>query len=339
VEREHEQKLKHDAIDRKKIYFQDLHKQYIERQRFIEDEINRNKNEQLAILQKNKENEEIKQYMLERMKKKYYEILDYNKYVLLYNDDFNIWKNKRKQNITLRYDLFNTMFDIETIQFAYNDYNEDSSKNYHFGPSIINENILDNLIMPDDSSIIIPETQSLNISLYDKLDRLTFEDHSSNNNSNLMALDQSPGAKQPLPRFYLKNFIINEIIEPMIGSVVKTKKIVNVPQTFALPKEISTDIFEVVNQMQALLVERNNKEDILIEIPINVFIEELFNDIIIKQYKIVNTTFVHMIKYKYHILEVFNFVKNVFLAGGSDILNTIIEHYIDFNSKIFEIIF
>jgi hypothetical protein len=294
-------------------YFQDLHEQYIQRQKQIQDEVAKKKQEQIELVRRNKKDEEIKKYMLERMRKKYADILEYNRYVLLFNDEFNMWKNSRKVNNNLRYELFSIMFDYEHIELAYSDYSTNKA-NYHQIKNNIH-NISE-----------IQDNQSVNMSLYDKFDNLIIEE----------PINTSPVIDNPI-QLLIKNHITKDILNPIIDNIFKeNENIVALPRKSIKPeqKNINSEIFETINQIQAILLERDQKEDIQIEIPISILIEELYYDIIIKQYKIVNTTFVYMLKYKYRISIIFDFLKQVFLSSSCDITNNLIESFIDFNSKL-----
>jgi hypothetical protein len=313
----HEEAFKlEQEIQSKKTYLQKLQNQYYQRQREIEEEINKKKMEQLELVKRNQQDEEIKRYMLEKMKKKYSEILEYNRYVLLFNDEFNMWKNNRKLNSTTRYELFSIMFDYDHIGHAYSDYLVDKT-NYHY----INDKELDLHDFAKDS-----ESHSvINLSIYEKLDNLSVEEQSIS-----------------LPDIYISNFIINDIINPIIENMATQKAILHTkvrvelkPKFPVIPdnKIINTDIPETINQIHTILIERNKKEDILIEIPVSILIEELYYDIIIKQYKIVNTTFVYMLKHKFKILTIYEFLHNVILSKSSDVISNLIEHYIDFKSN------
>jgi hypothetical protein len=315
-ERVEEVRKREEEVMRRRRYLQDLQNQYQQRQKAIEDEINRKKAEQLELVQRNKQEEEIKKYMLEKMKKKYSEILEYNKYVLLFNDEFNVWRNSRRENSNARYELFSIMFDYDHIEHAYSDY-LGNRKNYHYKDE---ELILDSISLQEISKD--NDTQSIvNISLYDKLENLNFEEQHS--------------MISALPSLYIKNYIFNDIINPLVTAAIEQasrEKVLHKYPVIPDNSGISSDVYETINQIQAILIERNKREDVQIEIPISILIEELYYDIIIKQYKIVNTSFVSMLKHRYRISVVFEFLHSVLLSANCDIINNLVEHFIDFNT-------
>jgi hypothetical protein len=321
MEKLEEQKQRESEIERKKKYLIDLQNQYLQKQREIENEILKKKSEQIQMINFKKEADDMKKFMLEKLKKKYFEVLEYNRYVLIYNDEFNIWRNQRKLNTNLRYELFNIMSDYNSIEQAYSDVNPQGGTNYHYRQS---EEVLS---IADITLVAENDTSTMNISLFERLENLTVEERMNNTSVNLT---------EEINKILIENFIKNEIVLKFIDEAVNIKETAIKPKEPEIikniTKSISPDILETINKIQALISERSN-EDITVEMPINILIEELFYDIILKQYKTVNSSFVYMMKYKYRISSIFEFLWKVFLSANCDIINNLIEQYVDFSGK------
>jgi hypothetical protein len=236
---------------------------------------------------------------LKHLQETYRNILDHNKYILLYNNDFNIWRTKRRNNNDKRYELFNNMFDEININQVYQEFK--TTKNYHY---IIEEDVM------NISEIPIVETPT-QVSMIINI--------------------------QETPQINITNYIQNNIIIPIIDNVIKKDS--DKVQKKKIPKffnknEIQSEVFEVINQIQNLISDNNIYENYHIEIPVNILLEEIFFDIIIKQHKIVNNCFVFMMKNKFNIFHIMKFLKEICLCNSGDIISNFSEQIIDFRCII-----
>jgi len=104
--------------------------------------------------------------------------------------------------------------------------------------------------------------------------------------------------KEQISKF-IKNDIFNKIITDVVEkNSIKKKSIPKIIPKFKNQSTIINEINEIINRI-GVLISENSESQNQFDTPIKIIIQELFYDIIIKQYKIVNKCFIMMLKTKY----------------------------------------
>lgn len=150
--------------------------------------------------------------------------------------------------------------------------------------------------------------------------------------------------KISFPKFFISNIIYNDILLPIIETSLelatekikketkKKKKMVKFTSHAKTSKQVDNEVSEILNKINVLLQENVPDNGDKNEIPVQTIIQEFFYDIIIKQYKITNHSFVLMLKNKFHLLSYFDLFNQIFLCNRGDLNLHFIESIFDFRT-------
>ena len=151
--------------------------------------------------------------------------------------------------------------------------------------------------------------------------------------------------------FIIYNIIYSNIINPIIETAIdignkrinesQSKKlhIINFTTHAKTSKEVDLEVSEILDKIKILLNDNsnNNKANLNeIEIPIQIIFQEFFYDIIIRQYKITNHSFVLMLKNKFYLNKYLNFFHDILLCYSGDLILRFVESVFDFRTLSFK---
>lgn len=324
---------KEKEIEKKKKYYDLIQKQILEKKILIEEDIRKIKGEELNKKEKEKQRELMKNEIMEKLKEKYRKLVgdtnDINNFKT--TDPKLLWKKKRNNNRNLRFEIFNKLFDYEFFSDVYPIINLFPKQSYHY----IELTNLNNINIVNFEQQIIPNISNELSSIHLESIHLMDVDNES---------QISPKkVKNEISNHFISNIFKNEFITPMIETAVEISENLKqkrnktlIPKNFAKKEiEVDNEVFEIINKIQTLISEeQKEKYNSNIEIPIQVILQEFFYDLIVKQHNIVNNCFILLLKNKFGLMSHLEFIRKIFLNFGGDIIQNMIEHYIDFKSKL-----
>ena len=151
--------------------------------------------------------------------------------------------------------------------------------------------------------------------------------------------------------FIINNIIYSNIVNPIIETAIdignkklnenesKKLRIINYTSHAKTSKEVGLEVSEILDKIHILLNDNseNNKANLnQIEIPIQIIFQEFFYDIILRQYKITNHSFVLMIKNKFFLPKYLNFFHDILLCYSGDLILRFVESVFDFRTLSFK---
>lgn len=358
-----EKEKKHlEEVKAKKLkYLNDIQNQIKNKKQRIEFELQKITNEQVEQREIEREKKRMQEEIIQKLKEKYDKIRESTKMIQLYGDERQQWKIKRHNNNLIRNDLFNAMHDRRGFDNIYPviDINILNASRYHClssFPSLPIVNVNDqtinnnNVINLNDINITVTKSIEDKDTMIIDNDNYNIEKHSEIHKESEKTIE--------FPKFFIRNIIYNDILLPIIDTALdianeKYETIIQANKGFKQKKyhfvsknnkEVDMEVIEILNKIPLLLQEKQSEimanyshqqNNHKIEIPLQIIIQEFFYDIIIKQYKITNHSFVQMMKNKYHLLVYFDFFKEILLCHSGDLILKYIESIFDFRTLSF----
>lgn len=364
--------MKEEIKQKKRKLYEDIQEQILNKKRKIENEILKIKNENIAQVELEKEKESFKKEIIMLLKKKYEKLREESADIAIYGDLKTKWKIMRNNNKIKRDEIFNAMFDENLFDTVYPQIEIGKTKierNYHLlnlSISIEVEEKKDKIEEEKKDNNESKEVKTEDI----KMEIINDNKEKNNNNNNdilnindisvKIASEDVKDAITPLhfnnndikkednkirfPKFFISNIIYNDILLPIIETSLelasekkkketkKKKKMIKFTSHAKTSKQVDNEVSEILNKINILLQENIPKNLDKNEIPVQTIIQEFFYDIIIKQYKITNHSFVLMLKNKFHLLSYFDLFNQIFLCNRGDLNLHFIESIFDFRT-------
>ena len=230
--------------------------------------------------------------------------------------------------------------------------NNEDNKKENEEEIIFNENDL-NIEMEDINGKKEDENknESNNISIFIQKENEKKEEKKLNEKLNENEIKEKEKYFKENTDFILNNIIYSNIVNPIIETAIdignkrlnenesKKLRIINYTSHAKTSKEVDLEVSEILDKIHILLNDNseNNKANLnQIEIPIQIIFQEFFYDIIIRQYKITNHSFVLMIKNKFFLPKYLNFFHNILLCYSGDLILRFVESVFDFRTLSFK---
>ena len=360
---------KEEIKKKKKKLYSELQEQILNKKRKIENEILMIKNERVAQAELEKEKESFKKEVIMLLRKKYEKIKQQTNDLAIYGDLKVKWSIMRQQNKIKRDEIFNAMFDEDLFENVYphielgkinlngqfhniprkgvkivNINEEDIKMKDQVSLNDINLQINNSIPIPPQ----IPQNQIFSSTNSNEQNAQTPVNYASNDDK--MEMDnpkkevEKEEAKIEFPKFFITNIIYNDILLPIIETSIEVasskekkeekrkKKMIKFTSHAKTSKQVDNEVFEILNKINILLQENTSTSFPSYEIPVQTLIQEFFYDIIIKQYKITNHSFVLMLKNKFNLLTYLDLFNQIFLCGRGDLNLSFIEEIFDYRT-------